>query len=181
MHSDQLHTIRYTNQADNPSAPSYQEVLESWEQHHAPQGSYWQMPSYDGWKMYSILLLNLELSEGESIYLRMKGDCGGRGSLSNVPYTVNKPIMLHRKHCINTLILQEAHEHIYHDGIRKTFTEIQRKYWIPVSEVRQKNSSKIVLYAVSMKVCHTTTNTAIYPCFPSEIKPSIHIYWCGFC
>lgn len=34
MHSDQLHKIRYTYQADNPSAPSYQEVLESWEQHH---------------------------------------------------------------------------------------------------------------------------------------------------
>ena len=57
--------------------------------------------------------------------------CRGRLSNVEVPYAVKNPILLPRGHPLTTLLVQEAHERVFHDGIREILTEIRRKYWIP--------------------------------------------------
>ena len=57
--------------------------------------------------------------------------CKGRLSNVEVPYAVKNPILIPRNHPLTTLIVWEAHKHVFHDGIRETLTEIRRKYWIP--------------------------------------------------
>ena len=75
----------------------------------------------------------MSYTEGNSIFLKTTKECGGVGADSNVevPYAVKNPILLPRGHPLTTLLVQEAHERIFHDGIRETLTEIRSKYWIP--------------------------------------------------
>ena len=57
--------------------------------------------------------------------------CEGRLSNAEIPYAVRNPILLPREHPLTTLIVREAHEHVFHDGVKETLTKIRRKYWIP--------------------------------------------------
>ena len=56
--------------------------------------------------------------------------CEGRLSNAGVPYAVKNPILLPRSHPLTTLIVREAHERVFYNGIKETLTEIRRKYWI---------------------------------------------------
>ena len=57
--------------------------------------------------------------------------CGGRLSNAEVPYTVKYPVLLPRSDPLSTLIVQEAHERVFHNGVRDTLTEVRRRFWIP--------------------------------------------------
>ena len=57
--------------------------------------------------------------------------CGGRLSHAEVPYAVKYPVLLPRTDPLSTLIVQEAHERVFHNGIRETLTEVRRRFWIP--------------------------------------------------
>ena len=57
--------------------------------------------------------------------------CKGRLSNVEVPYAVKNPILIPRSHPLTTLLVREAHQRVFHDGIRETLTEVRRKYWIP--------------------------------------------------
>ena len=75
----------------------------------------------------------MSCTEESSISEDEKGVWRCKGRLSNieVPYAVKNPILLPRSYPLTTLLVQEAHERVFHDGIRETMTEIRRKYWIP--------------------------------------------------
>ncbi len=62
-----------------------------------------------------------------------KGVWQCKGQLSNLdePYAVKNQIQLPRNHPLTSLLVQAAHERVFHDWIRETLTEIRRKYWIP--------------------------------------------------
>ena len=62
--------------------------------------------------------------------------CKGRLSNIEVPYAVKNHILLPRSHPLTTMLVREAHECVFHDGIRETLTEIRKKYWIPRVHVR---------------------------------------------
>ena len=77
---------------------------------------------------------NFELHKRQfNLFEDEKGVWRCRGRLSNVevPYAVKNPILLPRSHPMTTLLVRETHEHVFHDGIKETLTEIRRKYWIP--------------------------------------------------
>ena len=57
--------------------------------------------------------------------------CGGRLSNVDVPYSVKHPILLPRTHPLTTLIVREAHERVFHNGVKETLTETRRRFWIP--------------------------------------------------
>ena len=57
--------------------------------------------------------------------------CGGRLSNSEAPYAVKHPVLLPRADPLSTLIVREAHERVFHNGVRETLTEIRRRFWIP--------------------------------------------------
>lgn len=56
--------------------------------------------------------------------------CGGRLSNSDMPYAVKHPILLPRTHPLTALIIQEAHNRVFHNGVKETLTEARRKFWI---------------------------------------------------
>ena len=41
------------------------------------------------------------------------------------------PVLLPRYHPLTTLVVREAHEHVHHNGVKKTLTETRKKFWIP--------------------------------------------------
>jgi hypothetical protein len=57
--------------------------------------------------------------------------CGGRLSNVDVSYSVKHPILLPRTHPLTELIVREARERVFHNGVKETLTEIRRKFWIP--------------------------------------------------
>ena len=57
--------------------------------------------------------------------------CGGRLSNVDVPYSVKHPILLPRTHPLTGLIVRDAHDRVFHNGVKETLTEIRRKFWIP--------------------------------------------------
>ncbi len=56
--------------------------------------------------------------------------CGGRLANAELPYTTKHPVLLPRSHPLTSLIVQEAHDRVKHDGVKETLTEIRRRSWI---------------------------------------------------
>ena len=57
--------------------------------------------------------------------------CGGRLANAEVPVAVKYPILLSRHHPLTTLVVQEAHKRVHHNGVKETLTEVRQKFWIP--------------------------------------------------
>ena len=70
---------------------------------------------------------SLGVYEHEDGYLRCKGRLG-RGKL---PVDTKLPILLPNSHHFTDLVVQSAHEKVYHNGVREILLEIRSKYWIP--------------------------------------------------
>ena len=49
--------------------------------------------------------------------------CGGRLSNVDVPYSVKHPILLPRAHPLTELIVREAHDCVFYNGVKETLTE----------------------------------------------------------
>lgn len=57
--------------------------------------------------------------------------CAGRMENSCLEPAARQPILLHRRHHLTRLLVQEAHERVLHNGVRETLTEVRARYWIP--------------------------------------------------
>ena len=71
---------------------------------------------------------SLGVYEHEDGYFRCKGRLG-RGKL---PFDTKLPIRLPHSHHFTDLVIQSAHEKVYHNCVRQTLSEIRSKYWIPI-------------------------------------------------
>ena len=40
------------------------------------------------------------------------------------------PVLLPRKHSLTTLVARNAHQHVSHNGVKETLTEVRRRYWV---------------------------------------------------
>ena len=56
--------------------------------------------------------------------------CGGRLSNADLPYSTKYPVLQQRDHPVTSLIVKDAHQRVFHDGVRETLTEIRSRYWI---------------------------------------------------
>jgi hypothetical protein len=45
--------------------------------------------------------------------------CGGRLANTDIPYTVKYPILLPRSHPLTSLIVKQAHERVFHNGVKE--------------------------------------------------------------
>ena len=69
---------------------------------------------------------SLGVYEYEERYLRCKGRLG-RGKLT---FDIKLPIQLPSSHYFTDLVMQSAHEKVYHNSVRETLIERRSKYWI---------------------------------------------------
>ena len=56
--------------------------------------------------------------------------CGGRISNADISYSAKHPTMLPRHHPLTTLIVKNAHEKVFHNGVKETLTEVRSRFWI---------------------------------------------------
>ena len=56
--------------------------------------------------------------------------CGGRLGNTDVPFDTKFPILIPKSHYLSTLIMNQAHERVLHDGPKETLTKERAKYWI---------------------------------------------------
>ena len=69
---------------------------------------------------------SLGVFEDESGILR----CRGRIGKSNLKFGTKYPILLPRYHHVTKLIICDAHESVYHNGVTETLAEVRSTYWI---------------------------------------------------
>lgn len=56
--------------------------------------------------------------------------CGGRLQNADLTFSTRHPMFLPKNHRLSTLIVQDAHQRVLHDGVKETLTEIRTRYWI---------------------------------------------------
>ena len=56
--------------------------------------------------------------------------CKGRLDNADIPQTAKHPALLNKEHYLTTLIIQEAHSRVMHNGIKETLTQLRSRYWL---------------------------------------------------
>ena len=56
--------------------------------------------------------------------------CGGRLANADIPFQEKHPVLLPRNHHLTSLIVREAHERVFHNGVKDTLTEVRSRFWI---------------------------------------------------
>ena len=56
--------------------------------------------------------------------------CKGRLDNADIPQTVKHPALLNKEHYLTTLIMQDAHNRVIHNGVKETLTQLRLKYWL---------------------------------------------------
>ena len=66
------------------------------------------------------------------LFLDDSGICRCRRSIANadVPYSTKYPIFLHKDHHLTRLFVFNAHQRVYHNGVRETLTELWSQFRI---------------------------------------------------
>jgi hypothetical protein len=86
----------------------------------AAQSTLKREANYKKWKE------QLSLFEDELGLLR----CRGRLKNADIPYTVRYPLLIPKKHSLTLLLVRQAHEKVFHNGVKETLTQLRAKYWI---------------------------------------------------
>ena len=56
--------------------------------------------------------------------------CRGRIANAHVSFSTKHPILLHKDHWLTKLFVRNAHERVFHNGVKETLTEIRSRFWI---------------------------------------------------
>ena len=56
--------------------------------------------------------------------------CRGRLKNADIPYATQFPVIMPREHPLTILIVKQAHEAVFHNGVKETLTQLRSKYWI---------------------------------------------------
>ena len=57
--------------------------------------------------------------------------CRGRIKHSSLSFASKYPILLPRKTDFTRLVIEDAHERVFHNGIKETLAEVRSTFWIP--------------------------------------------------
>ena len=93
-------------------------------------------------KLWKISEQQLHAREQKTEFLKTKGSlriftedeilrCGGRLTNSDLPYDSKHPIYLPRPSRLAKLLIEEAHDNVYHQKEKATLVEVRANYWIP--------------------------------------------------
>ena len=85
----------------------------------AAQADLQSEPKYD-----TIWRAQLGLFEDDKGLLR----CKGRLKNATIPYSTQFPLMLPRDHTLTTHLIGQAHEQVFHNGVKKTSTQFHSLY-----------------------------------------------------
>ena len=56
--------------------------------------------------------------------------CGGRLKNADLPLDTRHPIILPPEHHVTRLIIDKAHEDVYHNGVQETLVQVRTKFWL---------------------------------------------------
>ena len=76
---------------------------------------------------FNTLMKQFNLFEDEKGVRR----CRGRLENTQGSYCSKYPVLLPKNHPLTILIVKQAHEHVLHNGVKETLTEVRERYWIP--------------------------------------------------
>ena len=72
--------------------------------------------------------------------------CKGRLSNADLPYLTKFPMLIPRDHYLAQLLILDSHQHVHHQGVKATLTDLRARFWIP----RGRQLARRIL-------CHCTT------------------------
>ena len=54
--------------------------------------------------------------------------CKGRLGMVKLPFNTRFPILITARNHVTRLIIEDAHEAVYHNGVKETLAEVRRKF-----------------------------------------------------
>ena len=102
---------------------------------------------FESWKRH------LDLYQDESGVWR----CGGRMSKSSLSLAAQNPVLLNKDHLLTRLIVVQAHQRVYHDGVKETLTELRSEYWLVKGRqfIRKVVHDCTICKKLEEKPCHS--------------------------
>ena len=82
-----------------------------------------EMKTEGGYKKRS---QSLGVYEDEEGFLR----CQGRIGKAKIEFGTRFPLLIPTYHHVTELIIREAHEDVYHNGVKETLADVRARYWI---------------------------------------------------
>ena len=56
--------------------------------------------------------------------------CKGRIGRAKIQFGTRFPLLIPSNHHVTKLIIRDAHEKVYHNGVKETLAEVRARYWI---------------------------------------------------
>ena len=83
--------------------------------------------------------------------------CGGRMSKSSLSLAAQNPVLLNKDHLLTRLIVVQAHQRVYHDGVKETLTELRSEYWLVKGRqfIKKVVHDCIICKKLEGKPCHS--------------------------
>ena len=67
--------------------------------------------------------------------------CQGRIGKAKIEFGTRFPLLIPTYHYVTELIVREAHENVYHNGVKETLADVRAKYWV----VRGRHNVKKII------------------------------------
>ena len=100
-----------------------------------------------------------------------RGILRSAGRVTHAP-TVNSPILLPAKCSLTRLIVLFNHESVFHSGVKATFTEIRRQFWVVKCRATGKSLLAQCLVCKHHKVLpYLLVQSALSECLVTERAP----------
>ena len=107
--------------------------------------------------------------------------CGGLLQNADIPFAAKHPVLLPRKLPLTALIPRNAHQHVGHNGVKETLTELRQRYWV----VRGQSLIRAIIHRCTTCKKHEGAPIVGPPPPPlpefRQRRPCFHLYGCGFC
>ena len=88
--------------------------------------------------------------------------CTGRIQRANVNFEAKHPVILPNNHYLTKLFVEDAHERVYHNGVKETLSQLRSQFWI----VRGRQVVKRIL-----KDCYLCKNLEGLPYSYPDMSP----------
>ena len=89
--------------------------------------------------------------------------CGGRLQNAQLSQNQKHPLLLYQTHPFTSLVVQNCHANVHHNGVKETLTELRSRYWI----IRGRQFVRKLIH--DCRVCRRHEGVAYAP----EISPAL--------
>ena len=121
---------------------------------------------------------SLGLYEDDEGFIR----CRGRIGKAKIPFVTRFPLILPRDSAFTELIIREAHEKVFHNGVKETLAQVRSAYWIVKGrQLVKKVLKRCFICKILEGLAYPPPGTCDLPEFRVDCGPAFQTIGVDFC